>query len=216
MKKAVIFDMDGVLIDSEPIYMYHTILFFQQFGIQLEDKEVRKLAGSSNAHGWEMMASWWKEEITPNEMKTLYGVSEPKDAFFYSDIANPYVKYVLNHLCQEDFQLAIASSSPMNAITDMVEECQLKGYFNLLVTGMDFAASKPNPEIYLSTMERLKVTPEETIVVEDSHYGIEAGKKAGATVIALKDERFYPDQSECDYLVNDLLEAYLLIQKLKE
>ena len=197
MKKAVIFDMDGVLIDSEPIYMYHTMLFFQQFGISLEEKEVRKLAGSSNAHGWEMMASWWKEAITPNEM-------------------NPYVKYVLTRLRKDSFQLAIASSSPMAAITDMVEDCQLNEYFDLLVTGMDFAASKPNPEIYLSTMERLKVTPEETIVVEDSHYGIEAGKKAGATVIALKDERFYPDQSESDYLVNDLLEAYLLIQKLKE
>lgn len=216
MKKAVIFDMDGVLIDSEPIYMYHTMLFFQQFGISLEEKEVRKLAGSSNAHGWEMMASWWKEAITPNEMKAFYEENEPKEAFLYSDIANPYVKYVLNRLRKDSFQLAIASSSPMAAITDMVEDCQLNGYFDLLVTGMDFAASKPNPEIYLSTMERLKVTPEETIVVEDSHYGIEAGKKAGATVIALKDERFYPDQSESDYVVNDLLEAYLLIQKLKE
>lgn len=214
MKKAVIFDMDGVLIDSEPIYMYETMEFFRQHDVNVTRSEVAQLAGSSHAKSIELMLSWWKKSLTPTEFKTIYETTYPEEDWHFSEILNPYVKFILPRLKVAGFKVAIASSSPMDAITTMVTECEIAHYFDLLVTGRDYPESKPDPTIYLSTMEKLEVDPQETFIVEDSNYGIEAGKSAGGTVIALRDPRFYEDQSTSDYLASDLLEVYQKIMEL--
>lgn len=215
MKKAVIFDMDGVLIDSEPIYMYQMLAFFDRYGIHVDRKEAVKIVGSSHEDSLKMMASWWKEAITPEDFESLFTNGYHSEEWSYSDILNPYVKFILSRLKEENFKVAIASSSPMESILSMVDECEISRYFDLFVTGRDFPKSKPDPTVYLSTMEKLGVLPNETIIIEDSNYGIEAGKKAGGTVIAIQDSRFYDDQSGSDYLVFDLLEAYLTVLKIK-
>ena len=209
--EAVIFDMDGVLIDSEPIYMQHVLDFYRQYEISIPHQEVAKLAGSSNEAGWEMMASWWKSEITPQEMERLYEANSKEEDIVYSEIINPYVRYILPRLKKEGIRLAIASSSSMKAITTMLKECNLSMYFDKVVTGHDFTFSKPDPAIYLHTIEELNVSKKRCIIIEDSTYGIQAGKAAGIKVIAKHDERYGFDQSQADYLVNDLLEAYHLI-----
>lgn len=216
MLKAVLFDMDGVLIDSEPIYMHQTIEFLHHYGISVAKEELMKLPGSSHQLGLELQASWWPEAITPEKVEELFEQYCQGEEMTYSDLLNPHVKYLLQRLKQAGFQLAVASSSSLKAVTDMVEECGLKEYFDLLISGQDLHVSKPDPAIYLSTMKQLDVLPEECVVIEDSNYGIEAGKRAGAKVIALKDARFYRDQSAGDFLAADLFEAYQMIMKLRD
>ena len=209
---AVIFDMDGVLIDSEPIYMHHVLEFYRRFDIHVPYKEVVKLAGSSHEAGLEMMSAWWKEDITPSEFEKFYEANSDEE-IGYSEILNPYVLYVLKRLKARGMKLAIASSSPKQAIVTMVNECGLKGYFNEIISGHDFPYSKPDPSIYLYTLQKLNVAKERCIVIEDSTYGIPAAKAAGIRVIAKHDVRFGFDQSLADYLVYDLLEAYHLIMQ---
>lgn len=214
MKKAVIFDMDGVLIDSEPIYMYETMEFLRKHGVKITRSEAAQLAGSSHEKSMELMMSWWGKPLTETEFERIIETTYPAENWHYFEILNPYVKFILPRLKVAGFKVAIASSSPMEAIKDMVTECNIEHYFDLLVTGRDYPESKPDPTIYLSTMDKLGVTPYETLIIEDSNYGIEAGKRAGATVIALRDPRFYDNQSASDYLVSDLLEVYQKIIEL--
>ncbi|HBQ74380.1 MAG TPA: HAD family phosphatase, partial [Erysipelotrichaceae bacterium] len=113
--------MDGVLIDSEPIYMHHVLEFYRRFDIHVPYKEVVKLAGSSHEAGLEMMSAWWKEDITPSEFEKFYEANSDEE-IVYSEILNPYVLYVLKRLKARGMKLAIASSSPKQAIVTMVNE----------------------------------------------------------------------------------------------
>lgn len=207
--------MDGVLIDSEPIYMQHVLDFYDHYGIKLDKKEVAKLAGSSNEASWEMMADWWKDQISPKAMESFYAKHCCEEKVVFSKIINPYVKYILSKLKASKIKLAIASSSPMETIKEVIKECEIAQYFDYIVSGHSFKKSKPNPEIYLHTLQMLNVNAADAVIIEDSTYGIQAANNANVLVIALKDERFYYDQSSADYIVDDLLEAYFLIKKLR-
>ncbi len=96
----------------------------------------------------------------------------------------------------------------------MLKENELECYFNIIVSGEDFKESKPNPEIYHDTRAKLQLAPEECLIVEDSSYGIQAGKAAGMEVVAIKDTQFSFDQSAADYFIDkttDLINLLPLI-----
>lgn len=206
--KAVIFDMDGVLVDTEPLYMHYVLEFYHKFHQKLTYQQVSRLAGSSSYESWRMMGEWWCPKKTPMEMEQFYSMHVDHEEIDYTQLLNPYVSYILPRLKQEGYRLAIASSSPIEDIKEMCRVNHLEDYFDLLVSGDFFERSKPDPEIYLDTMQKMKVEAEDCVIIEDSNYGIEAGKQAGAFVIAKKDERFGFDQSKADHRVYDLLEAY--------
>lgn len=211
--KAVIFDMDGVLVDTEPLYMHYVLEFYQRFHQNLTYKEVCRLAGSSSYDSWKMMGEWWYPKKTPEEMEQFYTMHIDHEKIEYTQILNPFVAYILPRLKQKGYRLAIASSSSLKDIEEMCEVNHLEKYFDVLISGTSFRKSKPDPEIYLHTMELLGVTPKECFIIEDSSYGIEAGKKAGGYVIAKKDERFGFDQNKADHIAYDLLEIYHYILK---
>ena len=211
--KAVIFDMDGVLIDSEPLYMQFVLDFYHQFHQNLEYQTVCKLAGSSSKESWRLMGEWWCPKKSPKEMELFYKENVSHDDVDFTQIINPYVTYILPKLKAAGFKLAIASSSPYEDIYQMCCTCHIKEYFDVILSGDDFENSKPDPEIYISAMNQLGVDKQNCIIIEDSDYGIEAGKKAGAFVIAKKDVRFGFTQAKADLQVHDLLEAYRYIMK---
>lgn len=84
----------------------------------------------------------------------------------------------------------------------------------MILSGTDFVKSKPDPEIYLTAIEKVNSVPEECVIIEDSTYGIAAGKVAGATVIGIEERRFGFDQQEADYLVKDMNAAWSMIEEL--
>ena len=94
----------------------------------------------------------------------------------------------------------------------MIHQCGLEGLFSSVISGMDLPVSKPDPDIYLRTMKVLDVCPQDCLVVEDSAYGIEAGKRAGAMVAARKDSRFSFDQSKADFHISDLTGVLRLVE----
>lgn len=211
--KAVIFDMDGVLIDSEPLYMQFVIDFFHQHHQQISLQEVVKLAGSNAQDSWRMMGEWWYPKKNPEEMKLYYETHINHEKVDFTQLLNPYVHYILPRLKKAGYRLAIASSSSYKEINEMCQTCHLFDYFDVVVSGEQFQRSKPDPEIYQHTMDLLQVQPQDCFVIEDSDYGIEAGKAAGATVIAKIDQRFSFDQKKAQYKVYDLFEAMQLILK---
>ena len=125
-------------------------------------------------------------------------------------VVDPEIYPLLEWLKVNGFSIALASSTLKERIMDNLSILNLKEYFDVIVSGMDFKRSKPDPKIYYYTMNQLRITPDKCLVVEDSTYGIEAAKMAGAIVIAKIDNRFGYDQSKADYKIEKLGEIIKL------
>mgnify|MGYP004630900757 FL=1 len=210
MKKAVIFDLDGTLIDSEFFYLNMLLEFLKRKGMVLPFEEACKTVGAHNSPVWENVARAHGGSISGKALRQEY-----KDEFErkfrnweldYSQMQFADVLPVLEKLRADGVGMAIASSSSEKIIRRVVEQQNWGNYFSVLVSGDDFQRSKPDPEIYLYTMKQLGTAPEETLIVEDSTYGIEAGKAAGVMVAARRDLRFGFQQEKADCLFDDMRE----------
>ncbi len=105
---------------------------------------------------------------------------------------------------KKKIKMAIASSSPMDTINEVVTTCKIESYFDCLISGRDLPESKPNPTIFLKASEQLRIPVEECLVIEDSYNGIKAGKRANMKVLAIKDKRFSQDVSLADDVIYDI------------
>lgn len=213
-KKAIIFDMDGVLIDSEPIYLQLFRNLLEENHGTVDEEKLRALAGASGEKMWRVVAQMWKEEVGPEEMRDIYKKRYADYSFPYEKAAYPGIRELLGRLKEMGFTLALASSSSEQAIRGALDVMQIGGYFSCIVSGKMFRESKPNPEIYLYTLQKLGLPAEECIAVEDSTYGIQAAKAAGLQVAAVKDTRFSFDQSQADWLLEKTTDLQDLIIKL--
>ena len=128
----------------------------------------------------------------------------------YAELLFPDVQEILTFLRQKEVKIALASSSSMLDINQMLDTHQLRSYFDVILSGNDFKETKPNPEIYLTAMSELGVEATESLIIEDSEKGIQAGKSADATVWAIEDKRFGMNQDKADMKV----ESLTAIQKL--
>ncbi|WP_440322496.1 HAD family hydrolase [Laedolimicola sp.] len=210
MKKAVIFDLDGTLIDSELFYLNLLLEFLKRKGMVLPFEEACKTVGAHNSPIWENVARAHGGSISGKALRQEY-----KDEFErkfrnreldYSQMQFADVLPVLEKLRADGVRMAIASSSSDKIIRRVVEQQNWERFFSVLVSGDNFRKSKPDPEIYRYTMKQLGTAPEETLVVEDSTYGIEAGKAAGVMVVARRDLRFGFHQEKADCLFDDMRE----------
>mgnify|MGYP000967397121 FL=1 len=215
MKKAVIFDLDGTLIDSELFYLNLLLEFLKGKGMVLSFEEACKTVGAHNSPIWENVARAHGGSISgkalrqgdKNEFERKFRNRE----LDYSQMQFADVLPVLEKLRADGVRMAIASSSSDKIIRRVVEQQNWERFFPVLVSGDNFRKSKPDPEIYRYTMKQLGTAPEETLVVEDSTYGIEAGKAAGVMVAARRDLRFGFHQEKADCLFDDMREILLKI-----
>ena len=211
-KKAVIFDMDGVLIDSEPVYLQLFRDLLMENGCVIDEEKMRILAGASGSRLWGTVAQMWKEEISPEKMRRIYKERYADFQFPYQEAACPGIRPLLEWLKAEGYILALASSCSEEVIRQMLDTLELHGYFSHIISGKMFRESKPNPEIYLYTLSVLGLPAEDCMAVEDSAYGIRAAKAAGLQVAAVRDDRFSFDQSQADWFLEktaDLKELLL-------
>ncbi len=206
MIEAVLFDMDGVLIDSEIYYMQGTFEWMKGLGYQGTMESIFVLIGSTEAKTYEMIYDFLDHRVSLDEIKEeneRYFNENPLD---YVKILRPEVKKLLIELKSQGKKIAVCSSSPLKFIQEMIDKNQLDDYFDLVVSGEQFVESKPNPEIYLYASSQLKVSPESCLVIEDSSKGIEAARRAGMDVLALVDHRFKLNQEEATKQIDNLTE----------
>lgn len=210
MKAAVIFDMDGVIIDSEPVYLENFRRFFENNNVEYNENDILRTAGASTADTWKILADLWKTSVTPAELRKYFFDTHKKFEFPINDLLFPDAAYVLNELKKRSFTLALASSSPMEAIQTVLTETGIQNYFAHIVSGEMFRQSKPDPEIYRYTLGLLGLEPHECVAVEDSTYGIQAAKSAGIDTVAILDTRFGYEQSSADYIITGIKELLSL------
>lgn len=202
---AVIFDMDGVLIDSESFYLNRFYREIVKKYPWITKEELYPTVGMDTERTRVLIHQLAHRPLEDSafdaEMEEIYAHG---GELYFPDVLYPEVPRVLQNLKNSGFQLALASSSPIKTIWKMLEECRLTDYFSSVISGDEFHESKPNPEIYYKTMAALSRRPEECLIVEDSTHGVEAGAAAGAAVAARIDTRFPFDQSKASFFIHSL------------
>lgn len=201
MIKAVLFDKDGVLMDSEAEYERRRQIFFSERGI--DSSGFPDFYGSNNDVIW--------RTVEPNDAErrarlAVEFVERFKDEpMIYADYVYPAVRPTLEALRARGILTALASSSPRKFIDRFLDETDLTELFDYTVSGEECENHKPAPDVYLRAMEALGVHPAEVLVVEDSPLGIAAGRAAGAFVLAPSvPSAPNVDQSEADACIEGL------------
>ena len=206
MIKAVFFDCDGVLIDSERVHQRYNVQFARENGLTLEPEDFYPFIGvTTRSDIWNGIyakaGSPWSQEEFTRRFRAFK--AQRIEGLHFGTILFPDIPAVLEELKERDLIIACASSSSMKYLEKVMEQCRLGQWFDLLVTGRDFKESKPAPDIYLHCSKVFDLSPEECLVIEDSPYGIRAGRAAGMEVLARRDTTFGMDQSEATALFDD-------------
>ena len=215
MIKAVFFDLDGVLIDSESMHQrYHEQFVKDTNCIVPAERFLRLIGGGRNINIWELVAEGY--DIDPDKLRDdLRAYKKHKvDAEDFGTLLFVEVPSVLDALHANGYKVACASSSPPEYISRALAQCHITEKFDLIVSGNDFKLNKPEPDIYNYCLQHFGLSPDEAIVVEDSTTGISAGKAAGIRVVARTDYKFGLDQRMADYKLDDLSSLVSLIKQV--
>lgn len=178
MIKAIIFDMDGLLVDSEPYWKIAEKICFGKLGLTLTDELLRQVMGfrlNEVVEHWYNYQSWGEKNFEAVEADVLETVKQ-----LIADNANalPGVLDTLK-LCKDNgYKIALASSSAMSLINVVVDKLNIRQYFDLLVSAENEPYGKPHPSVFLTTANQLNVLPTECLVFEDSVNGMVAAKAA--------------------------------------
>ncbi|MBE5990726.1 MAG: HAD family phosphatase [Paenibacillaceae bacterium] len=210
MIKAVIFDMDGVIIDSEGVYLEYQLEFAKKKNPDVKLEDLYPLVGATKQECWEVVERVVSNGQTWEELRNEFRQRDIYSEIDYRSIYRPEVTDTLKQLKDAGFRLALASSTHLELVERVLEENGIRDYFEAVVSGEQFKKSKPDPEIYLYTAGQLKLEPGECLAVEDSTIGITAAHRAGLKIAAVIDTRYGFDQSLADYKLNtvkDVLEA---------
>ena len=206
--KAIIFDMDGVLFDTEGFYYHRREVFLASKGISIGHLPPSFFIGGNMKQVWHaiLQEDYNKWDIKKlQEEYTFYKNSHPLP---YKKLIFPDTKEVIKNFHAEGYKLALASSSTMNDILIALEETGLKIYFSAILSGEDFPESKPHPAIYEDAIRQLGINKDNIIVIEDSEKGISAGISAGLEVWAIEDKTFGMNQESANQLVDNLSQFF--------
>ena len=207
MIKAVIFDMDGVIIDSEGVYLEYQLEFAKKKNPDVKLEDLYPMVGATKQECWEVVERAVSNGQTWEELRKEFRQRDIYSEIDYRSIYRLEVTDTLKQLKEAGFRLALASSTHLELVERVLKENGIRDYFEAVVSGEQFKKSKPDPEIYLYTAGQLKLKPEECLAVEDSTIGITAAHRAGLKIAAVIDTRYGFDQSLADYKLNQVKEV---------
>jgi beta-phosphoglucomutase-like phosphatase (HAD superfamily) len=206
--KAFIFDMDGVLVDTETLYKVIERELFERVGANVGHDEHISYQGSSNPVMWSLIK---EKHGLPHPVDELVGITEDKVISFFTsmDVIQPMpgVVELLEFLRSRGLRLALASSSTINVISIILSKTGLTPYFEVVADCTEAGAGKPDPAIFLLAQRKLGIPLEQCIVIEDSTNGIKAALSAGIRCIAFNGPGSeHQDQSAADWRITSFAE----------
>jgi beta-phosphoglucomutase family hydrolase len=203
MIKAIIFDMDGVLVDSEP---FHIEIEKQQFllnQISISDEEHSQYMGVASDVMWKEIAEHHSFNVSVEDLTEQFKVQSIQ---YFSELDEipvmPGLIDLLEKLSRKNFPMAVASSSYPEIIKIILEKTGLLKYFKVIVSSQEAGKSKPEPDVFLLAARKLGVLPQNCLVIEDSANGIKAAQAAGMSCVAYQGSGANPQsQKEADAVV---------------
>ena len=194
--KAVLFDMDGLMVDTESLATEAFIYSAKKQGYDMTKEETLLVLGFTTKSIYEFWENYFKnsdvsgKQLVDDHYKYIENI-----LFTIGPRKMTYIEELLKYLKESNYKVAVASSSNMDHIINNMEKTGLKKYIDEFASGAEVENGKPAPDVFLLAAERLGVEPENCLVLEDSKAGVIAGSSAGAKVIMVPD-MFKPDE-EC-------------------
>jgi len=212
---AVIFDLDGVLADSEPWWNQIDAKLLAEHGVTYRGEYHRNVLGVSYRLAVEFYKNAFHISASVEELMRRRG--EIATDFFANRVSLfPSAKMMLEQLREMKLPLAVATSSVSASARPLLDRTGIRSLFSVVITGDEVQQGKPYPDIYLRAAKKLGISPEACLVIEDSLAGIAAGKAANMRVAAIPDRRFVDPreyEKEANYVLGSLSEIPDLIRR---
>lgn len=202
--KAVLFDMDGLMIDTESLSTEAFINSAKAQGYNMTKEETLKVLGFTKANIYQFWIDYFQGTNVDGKKlvddhydyieNVLYTVGPEK---------MPYVEELLKYLKENNYKIAVASSSDTADIKNNLEKTKLEKYIDEIASGAEVENGKPAPDVFLLAAKRLGVDPKDCLILEDSKAGIKAGKASGAMVFMVPD--MYTVDKECEDTADRIL-----------
>ena len=181
-KSAILFDLDGVTIDTEPLYTLSEIRLFGDYGVKIPEEDFSLFRGCS-------------EETFFDLSIARYGITENRDVFinkgrqYVMDEFKKNIPFVpgfkkLIARISKKYITGLVTASPLRSLNWIREQISLDNYFSYIISGEETNKNKPHPHPYLEMMNRIDVQPNNTVIIEDSISGLRSALASGAHVIA--------------------------------
>jgi HAD superfamily hydrolase (TIGR01509 family) len=205
--KAFIFDMDGVIVDSEPIHSQTKLATFQHYGLRFDASElVHYMGRTSRALFGDAVRRAKRTDLDVGTM-IAYKHALYLDLLRHDEAVQPVAgtRELFRALAAAHIPAALASSAGRVVIDAVLEKFGLAGYFQSVLSGADLPAGKPDPAVYLLSAEKLRVRPADCVVLEDAASGVAAAKAAGMFCIAYRNPHSgAQDLSRADMVVDNI------------
>lgn len=190
MLKLVIFDMDGVLIDSEPLHFEVEQKLFRDLGLTIPEAELHTFVGITSREMWTRIKHKYN---LPHSIEELLAVevASYERRLVEPGAAQPVLGVIdlIKELYHRDIKLAVASSAERTSVDIVLRLFELGDFFEVVVSGGDVPRSKPAPDIFLRAAELAGVQPSECIVIEDAQNGVAAARAAGMKCVGYSSSR---------------------------
>jgi HAD superfamily hydrolase (TIGR01509 family) len=211
MIRAVVFDLDGVLIDSEPYYDARRRDYFASFGVELSKEQMERFVGKRFVVAM--------SEVRASLPRELYNAIIDQFVPWEIDFTlyiRPETAAILRRIKEMGLKTAIASNSTPDKIALFLSRCGLEQWIDVAISGAEVGRGKPEPDIYLAAAQKLGVPAGVCAAVEDSDYGLCAAISAGCRVVCLVDRRFHFKQTQAHTWIQQLGELPDAIARLNE
>lgn len=197
--EAIIFDLDGVIFDSEELHKIAWKMVFKRHNIKITEDDYVKGIGVSDI---DFLKGLVQQKKIPDDIdgflsekrKTLLEMSSQAKTF---DGITDFIKDVYSY-----YKLAVASNSDRNFVLKLLDSSKLTGFFSVILGFQDISKPKPDPEIYIRCAEKLNVKNSNCVVIEDSPAGIKAAKSAGMKCIGITTMLDEKALSQADFIVS--------------
>lgn len=222
MINTVLFDMDGVIVDSEPINLRIIGDIYDEIGVDVPEDVHLSSLGVNSIEWWTFILNTYgnNNNYTPEELYDKertrilkYMMNPETDKGYFENLA-----IVLRKLKEKGFKTAIASASHYDIINSILKQGNLEDYFDTVVSAIDpnVKRGKPEPDIFLYAANKLNALPEECIVIEDSERGLEAAKKANMKTAAFLSAPKPIKLDDADYIFDHYDQFFENIKIFKE
>ena len=205
--KGAIFDMDGLLFDTERVYQQTWHEIAEEKEVVLADDFTRTISGTSGAHMRQVVEDYYHVSDGTGIVEDC--MSRVREKLSKQVPMKKGALEMLDFFQEHKVPMAVASSSPVEQIVSNLEIAGIRRYFSEIVSGTEVKRGKPAPDIFLLAAERIRCKPEECFVFEDSENGIKAGYAAGCRTVMVPDlmEASPEIRPYCTFVCENLIEA---------
>lgn len=186
--KAVIFDMDGILLDSETICDKTWNMALQDFNLIDKNDTINKCRGTNKTDTILILKQYFGQDFDAEKFLNKTSEYFHKIEFEQGIPIMPFAKEILEYLKEKKYRIALASSTRYESVKRQLTNAGLIDFFETITTGDMVSHSKPNPEIYIKAIKSLNLSPRDCLAVEDSPNGIKSAFSAELKVIMIPDK----------------------------